>query len=273
MPKSWEEKVKAYCEKYNIPVLYLAETMYEPKVVPMIRGKAFEFSVMMVLQGILPKNDWLVDKPMMNAQIGLHDIDVRVLHKRTGKIVRVECKLAKKGGYRMFTDEHSEIRVKCMRSRTLGTEKVKELAPKFGIPGKVLTIHNDQYLSADFDLVISSIGNAFYTTDKKTGYFEWDPPQKGEDFLRKIGAFDKGSFQDFAFKSLYVAKTSDLKIGNNGVICTRAKCKNKKACGFIPNYPVINFDKRTNKPTSGWVSIEQALGLVEDFVKSLLTVK
>ena len=76
MTKSWEEKVKVYCEKYNIPVLYLAETLYEPKVVPMIRGKAFEFSVMMALQEILPKDKWLVDKPMMNAQIGLHDIDV-----------------------------------------------------------------------------------------------------------------------------------------------------------------------------------------------------
>jgi len=268
MPKSWEEKVKDYCEKYNIPVLYLAETLYEPKVVPMIRGKAFEFSVMMALQEILPRDKWQVDKPMMNAQIGLHDIDVRVLHKPTGKVISVECKLAKKGGYRLFNDGHSEIRVKCMRSRTLGPAKVKELAPKFGISEKVLAIHNDQYLSADFDIVISSIGNAFYTTDKKTGYFEWNPPREGEDFLRKIGASGKNSFQNFAFKTLYVAKTSDLKIGNNGVICTRAKCKNKKACGFIPNYPVINFKKKTNKPTNGWVSIEKSLGLFEDFVKS-----
>ena len=171
MQKSWEEKVKEYCEKYNIPVLYLAETLYEPKVVPMIRGKAFEFSVMMVLQEILSKDEWQVDKPMMNAQIGFHDIDVRVLHKPTKKIVRVECKLAKKGGYRLFTDGHSEIRVKCMRSRTLGPAKVKELAPKFGITEKVLAVHNDQYLPADFDIVISSIGNAFYTTYKKTEYF------------------------------------------------------------------------------------------------------
>lgn len=273
MPKSWEEKVKDYCEKYNIPVLYLAETLYEPKVVPMIRGKAFEFSVMMALQEILPKDKWQVDKPMMNAQIGFHDIDVRVLHKPTGKVIKIECKLAKKGGYRLFTDGHSEIRVKCMRSRTLGPAKVKELAPKFGIPEKVLAVHNDQYLSVDFDIVISSIGNAFYTTDKKTGYFEWDPPREGEDFLRKIGASGKGSFQDFAFRSLYVAKTSDLKIGNNGVICTRAQCKNKKACGFIPNYPVINFDKKTNKPINGWVSVEKSLGLFEDFVKSRLIVK
>ena len=89
MSKSWKEKVKEYCEKYSIPVLYLAETLYEPKVVPMIRGKAFEFSVMIALQEILSKDEWLVDKPMMNAQIGFHDIDVRVLHKPTNKIVRV----------------------------------------------------------------------------------------------------------------------------------------------------------------------------------------
>ena len=167
MPKSWEEKVKDYCEKYNIPVLYLAETLYEPKVVPMIRGKAFEFSVMMALQEILPKDKWQVDKPMMNAQTGLHDIDVRVLHKPTGKVISVECKLAKKGGYRMFADGHSEIRVKCMRSRTLGAAKVKELAPKFGVSEKVLSIHNDQYLPADFDIVISSIGNAFIQPIKR----------------------------------------------------------------------------------------------------------
>src|SRR3989344_1000920 len=169
MSKSWEEKVKEYCVKYNIPVLYLAETLYEPKVVPMIRGKAFEFSVMISLREVLPKDKWNVDKPIMNAQAGFHDVDVRAQHKPTGKVVRVECKLAKKGAFKLFTDGHSEIRVKCMRSRTLGPAKVKELAPKLGVPEKVLAVHNDQYLPTDFDLVLSSIGNAFYTTDKKTG--------------------------------------------------------------------------------------------------------
>src|SRR3989344_2115298 len=243
----WEKKVEEYCKKYNIPVFYLAETLYEPKVVPMIRGKAFEFSVMMSLQEILPKDEWQVDKPMMNAQIGFHDIDVRVVHKLTNKIIRVECKLSKKGGCRQFTDGHSEVRVKCMRSRTLGTAKVKGLAPKLGVTEKVLSIHNDQYLPADFDIVITSIANAFYTTDKKTGYFEWKPSNTGKEFLHKIGAVKSEDLQNFAFKTLYVAKTQDLKIGNNGVVCTRAKCKNKKGCGFIPNYPVINFDKKTNK--------------------------
>src|SRR3989344_1698717 len=268
MPKSWEEKVKDYCEKYNIPVLYLAETLYEPKVVPMIRGKAFEFSVMMALQEILPTDEWIVDKPVMNAQIGFHDVDVRVLHKPTEKIIRIECKLAKKGGYKLFSDGRSEIRVKCMRSRTLGPAKVKELAPKLGISEKVLAIHNDQYLPADFDIVITSIGNAFYTTDKKTGFFEWKPSKAGEDFLQKIGFTGKENLRDFAFKTMFIAKASDLTIGKNGIVCTRGLCKNKKACGFIPNYPIITFDKKTNQPSNKWISIKDALSLFEDFVKS-----
>jgi len=264
--KNWEEKVKDYCEKYNIPLFYLAETLYEPKVVPMIRGKAFEFSVMMALQEILPSDEWIVDKPMMNAQIGFHDIDVRVQHKKTKKIVRVECKLAKKGSYRFFNDGHSEIRVKCMRSRTLGPSKVKELAPKLGINEKVLSVHNDQYLPADFDIVITSIGNAFYDTDPKTGLFEWKPTKAGTDFLNKLGADKNQNLRDFAFHTMFVAKTEDLTIGNNGVICTRAQCKNKKKCGFIPNYPVINFDKKNNRPTNGWVGIKDSAALFEHFI-------
>lgn len=266
MAQSWEEKVAAYCEKYNIPVLYLAETLYEPKVVPMIRGKAFEFSVMMALQEILPTAEWLVDKPVMNAQTGFHDIDVRVLHKPSNKKIGVECKLAKKGGYRLFSDGHSEIRVKCMRSRTLGPAKVKELAPKLGVSEKVLSVHNDQYLPADFDVVVSSIGNAFYTTDEATGLFEWASSPEGDKFLKKIGATGKESLKDFAFRTLYIAKTSDLQIGRNEVKCTRAKCRNKKACGFIPNYPVINFDAKSNQPTNGWLPIAKSLNIFKDFI-------
>ncbi|HEX9722362.1 MAG TPA: restriction endonuclease [Candidatus Paceibacterota bacterium] len=268
MPKSWEENVKEYCEKYNIPVLYLAETLYEPKVVPMIRGKAFEFSVMMALQEILPTHEWIVDKPMINAQIGLHDVDVRVIHKPTEKIIRIECKLAKKGGYRLFPDGHSEIRVKCMRSRTLGSAKVRELAPKLGVSEKVLAVHNDQYLPADFDIVITSIGNAFYATDKKTGLFEWKPSKPAEDFLGKIGFTGKENLRDFAFKTMFAAKTSDLTIGKNGITCTRGLCKNKKACGFIPNYPIITFGEKTNKSTNKWVSLREVSSLFKDLVES-----
>ena len=57
MTGEWQQKIEGYCEKYDIPILYLVDTLYEPKVVPMIRGKAFEFSVMLTLERILPKNE------------------------------------------------------------------------------------------------------------------------------------------------------------------------------------------------------------------------
>lgn len=268
MKESWQEKIKKYCKKYNILLSYLAETMYEPKVVPMIRGKAFEFSVMVALQKILPRKEWKVDKPVMNAQIGFHDIDVRVFHKPTKKVVRVECKLAKKGSYRLFSDNHSEIRVKCMRSRTLGTSKVKELAPKLGIKEKTLAIHNDQYLPAGFDAVISSIGNVFYKTNEKTGRFEWKPTKIEENFLRKLNPSKNEGLKDFAFRKLYITKTKDIAVSrSNSITCTRRKCRNKNNCGFIPNYPIISFNKESNQPTNGWVSIEKSLGLFKDFLR------
>ena len=78
---SWVEEIQAYCDEYNIPIEHLAGTLYEPKVVPMVRGKAFEFSVMQALQKALPAKRWDVTKPAMNAQLGLHDTDVRVIYK------------------------------------------------------------------------------------------------------------------------------------------------------------------------------------------------
>lgn len=269
MNRDWKEKVKDFCEKYNIPLLYLSDTLYEPKVVPMIRGKAFEFSVMTLLQNILPKDKWKVEKLPMNAETGIHDIDVKVTNVETGKVIRIECKLSKKGGYRYFQDGHSEIRVKCMRSRTLGPSKVKELAPKLKVEPKVLAVHNDQYLPADFDVVITSIANAFYQTDPKTEMFEWKPTREGEAFLRKIaGNFKVENLKDFAFFKTYVARTKDLAITqSSGVICTRSKCKNKKACGFIPNYPIMRFDPKTNKPENGWIQLEDSLSVFESFLK------
>lgn len=67
---------------------------------------------------------------------------------------------------------------------------------------------------------------------------------------------------------MFVARSRDLIIGKNGITCTRGLCKNKKACGFIPNYPIIIFDKKTNKPINKWVSIKEVLSLFEDFIES-----
>lgn len=185
MPETWQTKLERYCSQFNIPIYYLAETLYEPKVIPMIRGKAFEYSVMDILSATLPSNEWRVSKATPSEELAYHDTDVRLFHKRTGKVLRIECKLSKKQAYRLFADGHSEIRVKCMRSRTLGDAKVKELAPRLRVEEAVLKIHNDQYLPADFDLLITSIGNCFYRTED--GSYVWKPTRHEKEFLRKLG--------------------------------------------------------------------------------------
>ena len=267
MPDEWMIKIEEYCSKYNIPLFYLADTLYEPKVLPMIRGKAFEYTVMTKLNELLPNNEWRISKATSGEELSFHDTDIRVLHKRTGRVIRVECKLAKKQGYRLFQDGHSEIRVKCMRSRTLGTAKVRELAPRLGVPENVLNVHNDQYLPADFDVVITSIGNAFYRTDRTTGLDEWKPNDKENIFLEKLFQSSATNLKDLAYFSIYVARTKDLSARpDTGVICSRKKCQNKTGCGFIPNNPVMYFDAITNKPTNGWVHINESSDLLKSIV-------
>jgi len=267
MPDEWRQKIREYCDKYNIPLIYLAETMYEPKVIPMIRGKAFEFSAMMALQEKLPADAWTIDKPFMNAQAGFHDVDIKVLHKDTNTVVRVECKLAGKGSYKLFPDGHSEIKVKCMRSRTLGTARVAEWAPRLGVSREVLTVHNDQYVRSDFDVVLSSIGNAFYETDSESGLFEFKPTEEGRAFLEGLGASNSENLRNFAFNKIYVAKTENIAItSTSGVVCTRKKCQNPNNCGFVPNYPIIRFNPGTNRPNNGWVPIEECLDFFNNFL-------
>ena len=266
MSNNWQEKIEEYCKKYNIPILYLADTLYEPKVIPMIRGMSFEFSVIMMLQGILHKNEWMVHKVSVGEELSFHDTDVRTFHKRTGKAIRVECKLAKKEGYRQRAGEHSEIYVKCMRSRTLGLTKVKELAPKFGVDEQSLAVHNDQYLSADFDVVVTSIANAFYRTDRKTGLTEFNPTDSETEFLQLLKPSSGEDLKDFAFRRMYVARSIDLTVRpENGITCSRAKCDNKTSCRFIPNYPVIHFDA-SGKTTNGWIPIEESANAFRRFI-------
>lgn len=257
----WRAKLETYCRDFNIPIEYIKEILNDPKVVPMVRGKAFEFSVLQRLKSLLPEQDWLVDKPMMNAQFGLHDMDVRVIHRRTRKIIGVECKLAKKGSFRLLTRGGAKVSVKCMRSRTLGEEKVRELAPILGVPVEVLTVHNDQYRKENFDVVITSLANAFYETDRNTMFYEWRPSTTGSEFLQRFNPPRDIDIKTFAFNLMYIAKADELSITRaNGVVCTRRRCSNKEECEFIPNYPIINFDNTliVPRPDHRWTPIEQA---------------
>jgi len=268
---TWQTKIAAYCKKYNIPIEYLSNTLDEPKVVPMIRGKAFEFSVVLAFKEILKEKTWGVSKTPMNAQQGSHDIDVQLTHLPTGKQISVECKLAAKGRFKALSDGSVYIGVKCMRSRTLGAAMVAQLAPRFGVSPKQLLVHNDQYLPVDFDLVVTSIGNAFYKTDPETGSFVWAPSDEGTIFLERLrdkyGVLSKIPLKDFAFNQLYIAKASALAVSKNGIVCGRRGCKRKAHCGFIPNYPVIKFDPKTLEPISPWHHATDISSVLKGFIK------
>ena len=253
---SWSDKIQAYCKQYNLPLEYLAEVLHEPKVVPMIRGKAFEFSVFLRLKELLGDTAWEVTKVPMNAQTGYHDVDVLVANRRTGKRVRIECKLAAKGRFTSREAGDSIIQVKCMRSRTLGRAMATRLAPKLGVSLRQLLVHNDQYQPTDFDIVITSIGNAFYKTNTANGKFEWSPTEPGIDFLRSL-QYTGDNLQDFSFSRMYVAVASQLAVSSrNDVVCTRKKCQDRHNCGFIPNYPKIIFRTGSFQPAFTWIPVE-----------------
>lgn len=255
---NWQAKIEQYCREYDIPLEYLADTLNDPKVIPMIRGKAFEFSVMLMLNNLLPQETWRAGKPVLNPQLGSHDKDVVLTHLPSGKTVTIECKLAGKGKCTIAKDGTTRIAVKCMRSRTLGAAMVADIAPKRGVSPEVLAIHNDQYMPEDFDVVVTSIGNAFYQTNKE-GAFEWQPTLSQTEFLERLNFERIMAHKEFAFLRMYVATSSDLVVhAGNGVVCSRKSCTNRSNCGFIPNYPIIEFAPTSTRPAARWIPIESS---------------
>ncbi len=263
---TWQDNIQAFCSQYNIPIEHLADTLKEPKVVPMIRGKAFEFTVLERLRVILPEDTWTVQKDIMNAQLGTHDEDVTIMNNLSERRISVECKLAGKGRFKKLANGNYYINVKCMRSRTLGAAMIERLAPQLGISTEVLGIHNDQYRSTDFDLVVTSIGNAFYETDED-GLFIWAPDEDGEEFLGLLlGYHNNNELQQLAFNKMYVNTSANLSVGNGMQTCVRRKCTNQNNCGFIPNYPPIVFNGDTLQPINGWIPIES----IQDLLLNML---
>jgi len=281
----WLRKLEQFCYQYNLEIEFLADILTDPKVIPMIRGKGFEFTARKVLSSLLSSEQYEVTNPRLNAQSGLKDIDVAIKDKITDKVYSVECKLASKGSFRWKQGEPPFIKVKCMRSRTLGEIAARQKAESTGMNYELLMLHNDQYISDDFDLVITSIANAFYETDEE-GLFYWYPPENAKPFLGKINV----ETQDDAFHKLYVAKSVNLSVngenrtGGKIIQCNKKrkksvvsksvisqKEKNKATfikcqdilhqigetyCNFIPNYPIIYFNPDNGKPYPPWFEVE-----------------
>ena len=282
----WLRKLEQFCYKYNIEIEFLSEILTDPKVIPMIRGKGFEFTTRSILSDLLSPDHYEVTNPRLNAQSGHKDVDVAIQNKVTDKVYSVECKLAAKGSFRWKKDQPPLIKVKCMRSRTLGEIAAKQKADLTKINYELLMLHNDQYVSHDFDFVVTSMANAFYETDQD-GFFYWSPPEIAKPFLDKINI----ETQNDAFYKLYVAKSEHLSV--NGQNTTGGKIiechkKRKKSvvskavedkdqfircqdilreigethCNFIPNYPIIYFNPNTGQPYPPWFEVQNIENLL-----------
>lgn len=260
-----------FCEQYNLPIEHLGSILKDPKVIPMIRGKAFEFSACDYLARILDKDVWKVTKPFLNAQTNSHDEDVLVEHIPTSTKIRIECKMSAKGGY-VYKEDTSVFRIKCMRSRTLGPGKIKALAISRQLnedQAVQLSVHNDSYLPGDFDLVLTTLANAFYGTDEN-GIYVWNPSESGKKYLeQKFGTgLSEKEYQDKAFLDMYIAKSTDLVVHtDNDVECTRRNCFNKDNCGYIPNYPLLSFEhQEIHKPLNKWLHITGIEQILNEFI-------
>lgn len=152
-----EERLKlggellAYAKKFNVPIEYLFDILGDQKVIPMIRGKAMEYNAYLMLDRLLPKNVWSVQKLNLNAQQGTDDEDISITHRRTGVILKVESKSAVRGsitdGLKKRGGGRPGFKVKCHRSRS---------------NIKLAGTSNDRYSIDCFDVLITTTANAIY---------------------------------------------------------------------------------------------------------------
>jgi hypothetical protein len=140
-----------YCERYAVPPERIIEILNDQKVVPMIRGKATEFRGFLALISVLPPTEWSIEKLNLNAQPGSGDEDISVTHRRTGEILKAECKNAVRGsmcsGSRARICNVPHFRVKCHRSRS---------------NIKLAGSSNDRYSVDTFDLILTNVSNALF---------------------------------------------------------------------------------------------------------------
>ena len=159
--KSLGVQLYDYCAKYKVPIEKIFQILEDQKVVPMIRGKATEYTVYIKLMEILSDNEWSIVKLNLNAQTNSDDEDICITHKRTGIIIRVESKNASRGSFKSgrngkkFKEPHCTI--KCHKSRS----SIKKV-------GK----GNDMYSADAFDIIISNLSNSIIAGKTYSENFE-----------------------------------------------------------------------------------------------------
>lgn len=224
------DKLLKYCKKFTIPLEFLFEILEDQKVTPMIRGKAMEYNAYLILERILPRTTWSVQKLNLNAQPGTYDEDISITHRRSGIILKVESKSTVRGsisdGKRSRNLKVPHFLVKSHRSRS---------------NIKLAGSSNDRYSVDSFDVLVTNTSNAIFEGNTVGEYLEVVHNENLKNLLYEF----------------YSASTDEELI---------TACENDwRYCiprdiaidGFIPRTPYVTLDSDTNwKPLA---SIENRL--------------
>lgn len=239
------DKLLLYCRKFNVPLEFIFEILEDQKVTPMIRGKAMEYNAFLLLDKILPKATWSVQKLNLNAQTGTYDEDISVTHRRTGVILKVESKSTVRGsvssGQRSRNLKVPHFLVKSHRSRS---------------NIKLAGSSNDRYSVDSFDVLITNTSNAIFEGNTVGEYLE---------------VVHDAELKQLLFEFYSVSSDEDL---------ISACEKDWRYCipkdiaidGFIPRTPYVKLDDDPN-----WKSLseieERLLEVVEEKRKSNKTTR
>ncbi|MCL2772129.1 MAG: hypothetical protein FWD71_02160 [Oscillospiraceae bacterium] len=230
------EDLSEYCDEYIIPIDYIFNILNDQKVLPMIRGKATEYNLFVLLTEILNRNEWSVDKLNLNPQPGRQDEDISVTHKRTGIIVKLESKNAVRGSAK-FGSPKTKIKVphcmvKCHRSRS-NTKK--------------LDSGNDRYTADSFDIIVTNISNSIIESSSINKSFQLISDKNMIDFLSKL--YDVPA----NYRDLFIACSNDWRF----VIA-----KNIAEESLIPRTPALFLENDKN-----WKSISEIENSLLEIVK------
>ncbi|OQB59850.1 MAG: hypothetical protein BWX95_02473 [Bacteroidetes bacterium ADurb.Bin141] len=234
------ENLLKYCKKFNVPLEFLFEILEDQKVTPMIRGKAMEYNAFLLLDKLLPRATWSVQKLNLNAQTGVYDEDISITHRRTGIILKVESKSAVRGS---FKDGK--------RSRNFNVPYflVKSHRSRSNI--KLAGSSNDRYSVDSFDVLITNTSNAVF---------------QGNTVGEHLEVIHDAELKKLLFEFYAVNSDEDLITAceNDWRYCIP---KDIAVDGFIPRTPYVKLENDDNwKPLS---AIEdRLLDVVEEKRKS-----
>lgn len=225
------DDIRAYCVRYGIPTNHFLEIISDQKVIPMIRGKGTEFSVLDLLRSKLSPKIWRVEKSNLNPQPGFLDEDIVAIHLETSIRIIVESKNAVRSSFSLGIGTKKvnkpHFKVKCHKSRSfIGKET------------------NDRYLGTEFDLLFTNSGNALISAGER---FDLITNPEALKYLMKF-------YQSDSPESLFQKANEDWRFVSSQKLLIS---------GVIPRTPVVLMEDDKN-----WTTIKD-LNTVLDAVLKL----